>query len=105
MTMGPAFTVLGWSLICGSVFFPVFIAAWVMLRSAGRAFALAVVFSAGALAAYVACGMLGARLIDPLGAHTEAYLAGFAAAGAVGGGVLATFIFGKLSRQPPWRRD
>jgi len=103
--MSPAFTALGWSLICGSVFFPVFVAAWIMLRSPGRAFALAAVFSAGALVAYVACGKLGARLIDPFGAHTEGFIVGFASAGAVGGGALATFIFGKLSRRSPWRRD
>jgi hypothetical protein len=103
--MGLGFSFFAWSMICGLVFIPVLIAAWVMLRSAGRAFALAVVFSAGALTAFLACGLLGSQVLDVHGANYDLALIGFATAGAIGGGALAIFVFGKLSRQPPWRRD
>jgi hypothetical protein len=104
--MGPAFVAFGWMIVIGMAFVPVFIAAFFILRSAGRAFALAATFTAGAFAGFVGCGFLGAwlmqtRTMDP---ESTAYLIAFATAGAIGGGVLAVYILGKFAKYPPWRR-
>ena len=104
--MGPAFVALGWIVVCGTAFVPVFIAAWVVLRSAGRAFVLAATFTAGAFAGFVGGGFLGRWLMHSpaTGPGSETALIAFATAGAIGGAILAVFMLGKFSRYPPWRR-
>ena len=101
--MGPAGVAFGWVRVTGRVCVPVFIAALFLLRSAGRAFVLAAVFTAGAFAGFTGCGFLGAwlmqtRTMDP---ESTALLIAFATAGAIGGGVLAVYILGKFAKHPP----
>jgi hypothetical protein len=104
--MGPAFVAFSWVTVVGLQFVPVFIAALVMLRSVTRAFVLSATFTAGAFAGFVGFGFLGGQLIET---HTTdpgstTLLIAFATAGAVGVGVLAVYILGKLVSYPPWRR-
>jgi len=104
--MGPAFAAMGWMIVIGTAFVPVFIAAVIILRSMGRAFVLAATFTAGAFAGFVACGLLGDWLMrsPTSGPGSTTSLILFATAGAVGGGLLAVYLLGKFSRYPPWRR-
>ena len=104
--MGPAFVALGWMIVIGIAFVPVFIAAMVILHSAARAFVLAATFTAGAFAGFVGFGLLGNWLMFSAetgpGSTTSQIV--FATAGAIGGGLLAVYMLGQFSKYPPWRR-
>jgi len=88
------------------VFVPVFIIAVLALRSAGRALVLALTFTIGGAAGYLAALATGRALMrTPLGEPpTDAMFVVFAAAAATAGGVLAVYLLGKFSKSPPWRR-
>jgi hypothetical protein len=93
-------------LITGGVFVPTFIVALVMLRAPLRAFTLSATFTIGAFAG-ILLSLLGTGLIhnraQPEWISTTLLVFYLTAAG-VAGGVLAVFLLGKLSKQPPWRR-
>ncbi len=105
--MGPAFVVFSWVTVVGLQFLPVFIIALLMLRSVKRAFVLSATFTAGAFTGFVAFGFLGEWLIESqvMGLKSAELLIAFATAGAVGAGVLAVYVLGKLADYPPWRRQ
>ena len=96
----------GWVIVAGMAFVPAFIAGLVILKSVGRAFALAATFTAGAFAGFVGGGFLGGWLMQShtMDPQSAALLITFATAGAIGGGVLAVYILGQFTRYPPWRR-
>ena len=104
--MGPAFYVIGWMTVVGMAFIPVFIAAWVVLRSGWRALVLAAMFTAGALAGFVGGGLVGYSLMttDSAGPPPGISVLLFSIAGAVAGGVLAVWLLGRFSKYPPWKR-
>jgi hypothetical protein len=87
------------------VFVPVFVIALVMLGSALRAFVLSASFTIGGVAGLFV-GLLCFALIGRQ--HSPDMVSLFQtlvlAAGAMGGGVLAVFLLGKLSKYPPWKR-
>jgi hypothetical protein len=93
-------------MVIGMAFTPVFVAAWVFLRSPWRAFALAATFTAGAFAGFVGCGFLGYSLMnsDTTGRPSETSLLLFSTAGAIAGGVLAVWVLNRFSKYPPWKR-
>lgn len=110
--MGPLVVVMGWMMIGSIVFVPLFIIAFFMLRSGARAFVLSAAFTAGAViglfAAFVVPQIVSKTfdvtntLHPPWMAPTLAIL--YVSAAMIGGGVLAVFLLGKLSKYPPWRR-
>ena len=89
------------------VFVPVFVIAVLMLRSAGRALALALTFTAGAAIGYLAALAGGRDLMrDSMGAPpADPLYVLFAAAAALCGGLLAVFMLGRFTRTSPWRRS
>ena len=86
---------------------PLFIIAFVMLQSASRAFVLAATFTGGAMLGFFLGVLLGSWLMDvhPQEGGSLALLLTFASASAVAGGALAIWMLGKLSGNPPWRRN
>lgn len=104
--MGPAFVAFTWIAVVGFAFVPIFIAAFVMLRSFGRAFLLAATFTAGAFVGFLGCGVLGGWILDShlMDTQSTAILISFATLGAIGGGILALSVLGRFSKYPPWRR-
>jgi hypothetical protein len=92
--------------VVGMAFIPVFIAAWVVLRSGWRALVLAVMFTAGALAGFVGGGLVGYSLMTTDSAGPPSFISAllFSTAGAVAGGVLAVWLLGRFSKYPPWKR-
>jgi hypothetical protein len=103
--MGPAFVAFVWVIVIGMAFIPTFVIAMLMLHSVVRAFILAAAFMGGAFAAFVSFGFLGAWLLRTEGGRgSEAAVITFATAAAIGGGVLAVYLLGKVSKYPPWRR-
>jgi hypothetical protein len=105
--MSGAFAVMGWAVIAGCVFVPVFIISLVMVRAPGRALLLSMTFTAGALLGFIACGALGFQLLRPYVSpqSTPFWFVTFATAGAIGGAVLAVYVLGRFSKHPPWRRS
>jgi hypothetical protein len=105
--MSGAFAILGWVIIAGFVFVPVFIVALVMLRAPARALLLSFTFTGGALLGFAACAVLGYQLIRPYTSaeSTTYWFVTFATAGAIGGAVLAVHVLGRFSKHPPWRRQ
>jgi hypothetical protein len=89
------------------VFVPVFIIALVILRSALRALVLALTFTVGAAAGYLAALAAGRGLMrSSLGAPpADTTMLIFCTAAAIGGGLLAVFILGRFSKTSPWRRS
>ena len=89
------------------IFIPVFIVAVVMLRSAGRALVLALTFTIGAAAGYLAALAGGRGLMrSQMGAPpADVMLVIFISAAAIVGGILAVFILGRFSKTSPWRRS
>lgn len=104
--MGPAFVAVGWMIVVGLAFVPIFIASLVMTHSFARAFVLSATFTAGAFLGFAGCGILGAWLMDSrsMDPNSTAFLVAFATAGAIGGGILAVFILNRFAKYPPWRR-
>ena len=105
--MGPLFSAYVLAMLLGIVFIPLFIIAYVMTRSASRAFVLAVTFTGGAMVGFFLGVLLGSWLMDthPQETGSFALFITFASASAVAGGVIAVWLLGKLSGNPPWRRN
>ncbi|HET9864108.1 MAG TPA: hypothetical protein VFP37_11735 [Steroidobacteraceae bacterium] len=100
--------IIGYLLLLASVvFWPIFIVALAFLRfSAVRAFVLAGTFTLGAVVG-AALSLAAAVPLIPREVGGDAhdyYVFAFVSLGAVGGGVLAAFLLGKLSGQSLWRR-
>ena len=88
------------------VFIPVFVIAAATLRSATRALALALAFTAGAAAGYVAATASRGLLRSSMGAPpADATFVMFLASAAIAGGVLALFILSRFSKNSLWRRS
>ncbi|HET9474939.1 MAG TPA: hypothetical protein VFO82_13660 [Steroidobacteraceae bacterium] len=105
--MGPLFSAYVFAMLIGVVFIPLFVIALAMLRSSTRAFVLAATFTMGAMAGFFAGVLLGSWLMDshPQETGSFALFLTFASASAVAGGVIAVWLLGKLSGNPPWRRN
>ena len=105
--MGPLFSAYVLAMLLGIVFIPLFVIAFVMLRSASRAFILAVTFTGGAMVGFFLGVLLGSWLMDvhPQESGSLLLLLTFASASAVAGGAIAIWMLGKLSGNPPWRRN
>jgi hypothetical protein len=95
------------AMLLGIVFIPLFVIALVMMRSATRAFVLAATFTAGAMMGFFLGVLLGSWLMEvhPQESGSLLLLLAFASASAVAGGAIATWMLGKLSGNPPWRRN
>ena len=81
--------------------------AFFMVRSTTRAFILASAFTMGAMGGFF-LGVLGGSWL--LNVHPDqtgslVLLFTFAGASAVAGGVIALWLLGKISGNPPWRRN
>jgi len=105
--MGPLFSAYVLSMLLGIVFIPLFVIAFVVLRSSSRAFVLAATFTMGAMLGFFLAVLLGSWLMAP---HSQdntslALLLTFASAGAVAGGAISVWLLGKLTKHPPWRRS
>jgi hypothetical protein len=92
-------------LVGAVVFWPTFIIAMAVLRAPGRSFVLAGTFTMGSmlgslLSLYAAIPLISRTWSDAGKYYTFA----FAALGAVGGGVLAVHLLGKLAGRSLWRR-
>jgi hypothetical protein len=99
------FSASGLLLFGACVFIPMFVIALAMLSSVRRAFLLSASFTIGGLTGLF-IGLLCFFLIGRQ--HSPDMISLFQtlvlAAGAMGGGVLAVFLLGKLSKYPPWKR-
>jgi hypothetical protein len=105
--MGPLFVAVGWLMLAAVVFLPAFGVAMVMLRSVTRAFVLSAVFTIGALpGGFLAFAIPTVLHGDvPRGeVHGATPLGLYIGAAAIGGGLLAVYLLGRLSKYPPWRR-
>ena len=105
--MGPLFSAYILAMLLGIVFIPLFVIAFFMVRSATRAFILASTFTMGAMGGFF-LGVLGGSWL--LNVHPDqtgslVLLFTFAGASAVAGGVIALWLLGKISGNPPWRRN
>jgi hypothetical protein len=100
------FSAVGLLVFGACVFIPAFVIALVMLSSARRAFVLAATFTMGGLAGL----FIGLLTFSLIGRHHSPDMISLfrtlvLAAGAMGGGVLAVFLIGKVSKYPPWKRQ
>jgi hypothetical protein len=112
--MGPLFVAFGWLILAAVVFVPTFLIAVVMLRSATRAFVLSAIFTAGALVAATAAWVLPTILYGDVMSNAPEFLqstslrgpliALYLSAAAIAGGFIATYLLGKTTKYPPWRR-
>ena len=105
--MGPLFSAYILAMLLGIVFIPLFVIALFMVRSTTRAFILASTFTMGAMGGFF-LGVLGGSWL--LNVHPDqtgslVLLFTFAGASAVAGGVIALWLLGKISGNPPWRRN
>jgi len=105
--MGPLFSAYILAMLLGIVFIPLFVIAFAMVRSTTRAFILASTFTMGAMGGFF-LGVLGGSWL--LNVHPDqtgslVLLFTFAGASAVAGGVIALWLLGKISGNPPWRRN
>jgi len=105
--MGPLFSAYILAMLLGIVFIPLFVIAFFMVRSTTRAFILASAFTMGAMGGFF-LGVLGGSWL--LNVHPDqtgslVLLFTFAGASAVAGGVIALWLLGKISGNPPWRRN
>jgi hypothetical protein len=104
--MSYEFTLVRALVLAATVFVPTFIVAAVMLREAGRALLLSLVFTAGAASGFFGALALGAVLLRGRLDETfqQALLVALACAGAIAGGVLTVYLLGRFGKFPPWRR-
>jgi hypothetical protein len=112
--MGPLVVAIGWMMIAGAVFVPVFAITLVMLRSFGRAFVLAAVFTIGVFAGAILAFLIPVALArvfewDVMRPGqpewmTRSLMSLYFAAAAIVGGLVAALVLGRLSKYPPWRR-
>ena len=100
-------TVLQLLILGAGVFIPTFIVALAMRFPLSRAFALAGVFSIGAVLGSLLAQLLAMVVMnqDRPSADREPFNVAFMAAGAAAGGAIALWLAGKWSKTPPWRRN
>lgn len=93
------------ALVGGLVFVPLLVISLLMMRPV-RAFVLAASFTLGAMGGFLAGLLAGDPIFGPFGGDGTKlfWLILFASLAAIGGGVLAVFLLGKLSGQSLWRR-
>jgi len=105
--MGPLFSAYVLAMLLGVVFIPLFVIALAILRSATRAFVLSSTFTMGAMIGFFLGVLAGSWLLEvhPEQSGTLVLLFTFAGASAVAGGVIALWLLGKMSGNPPWRRS
>ncbi|HEX5160986.1 MAG TPA: hypothetical protein VFV88_04645 [Steroidobacteraceae bacterium] len=105
--MGSLFSAYILAMLLGIVFLPLFVIAFAMVRSVGRAFILASTFTLGAMGGFFLGVLGGSWLLEvhPDETGSVVMLLTFAGAAAVAGGVIALWLLGRMSGSPPWRRD
>jgi hypothetical protein len=93
-------------LVGGVVFWPTLIIAIVQLRAPLRAFALAASFTLGAmLGSWVSLLAAQPLFAAQSGDARTYYMFGFAALGAIAGGLIAVFLLSKIAGPSLWRRS
>jgi len=96
-------------LLGGMVFIPVFVIALALIRAPVRALMVSIAFTLGGSLAFATALLIGSRPGSALRSLPDTLLGDslqllYACAAAIGGGVLALFVFSKIVKTPPAQR-